>query len=774
MRKPILVASAFAVLVGGYVVSQHFRRTSAMEQAHDDAVVAQEVSSEFRRQLAELAPEHPIRQRFGKFVELRDAGHLRHQGFAMGPHLTLSGTAVFEKANVPCSGVVNVHGPLSVTIRMTPSQEWMDKNPTASLRKSGDVFVVSKPGMTSATSLEYGAAHPNFFNDRSEKRHSKKVGRSVNQAIAMLGNEVASAESSDVPETRQWYQSQRRAEAIDRFLIKAFQDSSLNVRLEAAKLLALPSPGYGKVSHADSTIELLLDEVDDQQQNPSVRAAIVSALLLNYEDKRKGLYERLHQMGPDAHVYVPVIASFLGDSSARHRSDAGAFDAPVGAVKLLGDWGPASADAVPALIDALKNHPNQWTFAAAVAEALGEIGSDAKDAIPELILASSSSHDNLRAAATDAIGKLHTGGKLPMNYDVTNETDIEHLGAKFMQGNSYRWAIDPDGKRIWSIVNKDGLSGLYEIGMEDLVYKRVASISTDGLAGVHVTSECVVILRINREDDAPSVVVDRWSKELGKKLDRVVLFRIDAIPEKSRVSLRNVVWTQDGHKVAFVQCESEPVAGRPRMSRQSNRLKAFNTQTGQSLVVGKVSEYQMKPIAFAAHQDSINFYGHCFETGNRCLAEFDLSTKLFRPIDNTALSGYVAIRVHNNLVVYQGTGSKPAPIKLLNLQSGLITDLVFDADAPRLYDPFHYLLSFIDDETVSVVMETTIDIFDAMDGKRLHQIPIFQPKGRRTIRPVLYASTRDQVILLASNGFGSSNSLEGLWVRQIDHAALDR
>ena len=182
----------------------------------------------------------------------------------------------------------------------------------------------------------------------------------------------------------------------------------------------------------------------------------------------------------------------------------------------------------------------------------------------------------------------------------------------------------------------------------------------------------------------------------------------------------------------------------------------------------------MKPIAFAAHQESIYFYGHCFETGNRCLAEFDLSTKLFRPIDNTALSGYVAIRVHNNLVVYQGTGSKPAPIKLLNLQSGLITDLVFDADAPRLYDPFHYLLSFIDDETVSVVMETTIDIFDAMDGKRLHQIPIFQPKGRRTIRPVLYASTRDQVVLLASNGFGSSNSLEGLWVRQIDHAALDR
>jgi hypothetical protein len=120
MRKPILVASAFAVLVGGYVVSQDFRRTSAMEQTHDDAVVAQEVSSEFRRQLAELAPEHPIRQRFGKFVELRDAGHLRHQGFAMGPHLTLSGTAVFEKANVPCSGVVNVHGPLSVTIRMTP------------------------------------------------------------------------------------------------------------------------------------------------------------------------------------------------------------------------------------------------------------------------------------------------------------------------------------------------------------------------------------------------------------------------------------------------------------------------------------------------------------------------------------------------------------------------------------------------------------------------------------------------------------------------------
>ncbi|GAB5513194.1 MAG: hypothetical protein Rhob2KO_09190 [Rhodopirellula baltica] len=48
------------------------------------------------------------------------------------------------------------------------------------------------------------------------------------------------------------------------------------------------------------------------------------------------------------------------------------------------------------------------------------------------------------------------------------------------------------------------------------------------------------------------------------------------------------MWTEEGNKVAFVQCVSEPVPGRPQMSRQSNRLKAFDTQTGQSLVVGRV------------------------------------------------------------------------------------------------------------------------------------------------------------------------------------------
>lgn len=118
-------------------------------------------------------------------------------------------------------------------------------------------------------------------------------------------------------------------------------------------------------------------------------------------------------------------------------------------------------------------------------------------------------------------------------------------------------------------------------------HSATASVSLCGRRG-HVTSECVFILRINREDDAPSVVLDRWSKANGNKVDRVALFRIDAIPEKSRVNLRNVVWTEEGNKVAFMQCVSEPVPGRPRMSRQSNRLKAFDTQTGQSLVVGRV------------------------------------------------------------------------------------------------------------------------------------------------------------------------------------------
>ena len=103
----------------------------------------------------------------------------------------------------------------------------------------------------------------------------------------------------------------------------------------------------------------------------------------------------LKSMAAKSRAAVPELTRALGDSVPYVR--AGAADA-------LGAIGPASRDAVPALIERLRADPGPNYVLDSAIYALGDIGADAKAAIPEL--AQISRRPRLTSPAREAILKI--------------------------------------------------------------------------------------------------------------------------------------------------------------------------------------------------------------------------------------------------------------------------------------------------------------------------------------------------------------------------------
>ena len=94
-------------------------------------------------------------------------------------------------------------------------------------------------------------------------------------------------------------------------------------------------------------------------------------------------------------LIVRSLSNILGDADADVRW------AAVGALSRIG---PAAADAVPALIEALRDTTE--VIGKAAAEALGRIGPAAVDGVPALIAALSDDNEAIRVAAVGALGRI--------------------------------------------------------------------------------------------------------------------------------------------------------------------------------------------------------------------------------------------------------------------------------------------------------------------------------------------------------------------------------
>lgn len=84
-----------------------------------------------------------------------------------------------------------------------------------------------------------------------------------------------------------------------------------------------------------------------------------------------------------------------------------AFDQNVRAAQAFANLGPTAQDAVPALIEMLRENPSSWWFQAEVARALGGIGPAAHRAVPSLIQLLNNTNKQTRLLACQALGQIH-------------------------------------------------------------------------------------------------------------------------------------------------------------------------------------------------------------------------------------------------------------------------------------------------------------------------------------------------------------------------------
>lgn len=108
-----------------------------------------------------------------------------------------------------------------------------------------------------------------------------------------------------------------------------------------------------------------------EKAGPAVPALIKA---LDDEKSRQYVAHSIHQIGEPAKAAIPRFSELLKSEDRAARADA---------AKGLGGFGPLAAEAVPALIEALKTDKNDMVRREA-ANALGKIGAPARDALPTL------------------------------------------------------------------------------------------------------------------------------------------------------------------------------------------------------------------------------------------------------------------------------------------------------------------------------------------------------------------------------------------------------
>jgi HEAT repeat protein len=123
----------------------------------------------------------------------------------------------------------------------------------------------------------------------------------------------------------------------------------------------------------------LLDFLSKHLESPHMRGVLSDTLIESLRDDstqvRGSSAEALGEMGPaTAEAISALITTLLKDDSSEVRSLA---------AEALGKIGPAAAEAVPSLIVALQDAESEVRGCAA--EALGEIGPAAAEAVPALV-----------------------------------------------------------------------------------------------------------------------------------------------------------------------------------------------------------------------------------------------------------------------------------------------------------------------------------------------------------------------------------------------------
>jgi RNA polymerase sigma factor (sigma-70 family) len=165
------------------------------------------------------------------------------------------------------------------------------------------------------------------------------------------------------------------------FWSRQLLDRNPKFRAEAVRALG----GIAEVEHTliPRIIATLRDKDHEVRDTASVALAnvgepavplLVKALKDPSQEHRNWVMFTLARFGPDARAAVPALTAMVKDGTTTDR---------LGAASVLGNVGPNAASAVPALMELLKDHAKMECYVAA--NSLGWIGPSAKPAVPLLV-----------------------------------------------------------------------------------------------------------------------------------------------------------------------------------------------------------------------------------------------------------------------------------------------------------------------------------------------------------------------------------------------------
>ena len=141
------------------------------------------------------------------------------------------------------------------------------------------------------------------------------------------------------------------------------------------------------------------------------------------------------------------------------------------AAETLGEIGPEAKDAIPRLVELLMDLKEALREAAA--GALGEIGSAAKDAVPKLVALLKDTHDYVRLAAASALGEIGAEAKDAVPYLIELLKDPD-AGVRAAAASALRWI---------GASAKDAVPHLIELLKDPDAGVRAAAASALGVIG---------------------------------------------------------------------------------------------------------------------------------------------------------------------------------------------------------------------------------------------------------------------------------------------------
>jgi HEAT repeat protein len=286
-----------------------------------------------------------------------------------------------------------------------------------------------------------------------------------------------------------------------RHWMKALQSDDPEARGKAA--FALGAIGAAAGESVPALAAALVEDADVNVRHqaslalskmaPASRGAVAELAKARRDDDllvRRNAAVALYRLGEEARPAVPALIRALGDETNDALLPTVLQSVHESVALALGRASAGTADGVPALLAALESHSSD-RLPRAVAAALGDVGPEARAAVPKLVELLHDDEADIRLAAEEALKKV--GGAKPAP---TADPELPEGERKYL------WEVENLGNHL----NKDGFAALAKaLAAEDA--KALSRLLADDFAGADLRDPVAVrssteYAQVERLDDA--------------------------------------------------------------------------------------------------------------------------------------------------------------------------------------------------------------------------------------------------------------------------------